>query len=213
MKKKIYYIAFLLIIAMNGCYTDTIDSFKSFTFQFPVNVYSIYINKAIPQVSKDFSNLYQYDEYFENRDRIEKAHILQVNYWIDTLVLAGNIPYDPELHELEFDYVKYTLIFARSKDGNIFSNDSSNFEPNYDIEEFALGTYYNVNVADFYRNPSHIIDIPNEVAEKISKQLKTEPFFYIVSEYSKLKGQTEDKIYFPMMNARFDVVIRFEVKL
>jgi len=213
MKKKIYYLTFLLILSINGCYTDTIECFKTFTFQFPVNVYSIYTNKAIPQISMDFSNLYQYDEYYDNRDKIEKAYILQVNYWIDTLVLLDNIPFNPAIHNLEFEYVKYKLIFAKSKDGNIFSKDSSTFEPNLDLEEFDLGVYYNVNVADFYRNPSYIIDIPNNVAEKISIQLKTEPFFYIVSEYSKLKGQTDDKVYFPLMNARFDIIIRFEVNL
>lgn len=210
--KNLFYIM-VLSVMLGGCYSDTVDSFSTFTFQFPVNLNSTYLDRDVPDISKDFSNLYKYDEYYENRDKINKAYAIQFNYWMDSLVLPGDIPFDPEVHDTEFEFVRYKLIFARPKDGNIFSEDSSNFEPDPTIEAFELGTFYNVKVKDFYRNPSHILDVPDVVSAKISEYLRTKPFFFVVSEYSKLKGQGTDPYEFPFMKTRFDIIIRFEVKL
>lgn len=198
---------------LSGCYTDTIDDFSTFTFQFPVNLHSTYYNRDVPDVSRDFSNLYEYDEYHDNKDKINKAYAIQFNYWIDTLVMPSGLPYDPSFDNIEFEYVKYKLVFARPKNGNIYSLDSNNFEPDPNIEEFELGTFNNVNVSGFYRNPSHIVDIPIDVSKKVSEFLKTKPYFYVVTEYSKLKGQGTDQFNFPFMKTRFDIIVKFEVEL
>lgn len=210
--KNIIYIL-LATIFLSACYTDTVDSFKTFTFQFPVNIKSTYINRGVPSVSQDFSNLYKYDEYNDNKDKIKKAQILQFNYWLDSLNLENGMPYNPLTDDVQFDYVIYKLRFAKPKFGNPYSQDSTDFEIDESIEEFELGRYNNVNVRDFYRNPSHIIDVPLDVSDKISKYLIERPYFYIVTEYSRLNGQTVDKYHFPFLQSRFDVVIRFEVEV
>lgn len=206
-------LSFAMLAFLASCYSDTVENFEKFNFQFPVNFATTYTFRAIPDTSRDFSNLYKYQEYYDNRDKIDKAIVLQFNYWIDTLVKADNTPYDPKVDKLEFDYVRYKLLFAKPKNGNIFSQDSTDFEPDPTIEPFVLGEYSNVKVEEFYRNPNHIIDVPLEVSNKISEFMKTKPYFYVVAEYSKLKGQTEEKIYFPYFKAKFDIIIRFEVKL
>lgn len=207
------YIFTLFTIILTGCYSETIDSFSTFTFQFPVNFEATYILRAVPRTSRDFANLYKYKEYNDNKDKISKAKVFQLNFWVDSLVMPDGTPYNPLKHDVVFDYVRYVLKFAKPKYGNPFSTDSADFMIDPEVEEFVLGTYDSVNIADFYRNPNHIIQIPDDVATTISEFLKNKPYFYIETQYSKVRGQTQDEIYFPYLKARFDVDIRFEVNL
>ena len=203
----------IMALALTSCYTDTVESFSSFTFQFPVHFETAYINREVPRTSRDFGNLYKYDEYQDNRDRIDKAEILQLNFWVDSLVKPDNTPYNPLLDTIIFDYVRYTLVFARPKYGNVYSTDSTDFEPDPSVSNFVLGEFLDVDLREFYRNPKHIINLPADVSATISDFLKTKPYFYVVTEYSKIKGQTAKELYFPFLEAKFDVIIRFKVNV
>lgn len=211
--KKIYILLILASIAFAGCYSDTVNSFETFTFQFPVAFTADYINRSVPRTTVDFSNLYKYDEFNKNKSKISKAQIIQMNYWIDSLVLDDGSAFDPAVNDLEFGFVRYTLKFARPKYGNEYSLDSIDFEPDPSKPDFELGSFDNVKVSEFYRNPKHILSVPEDKALVISELLKEKPYFYIVTEYSAIKGQAQPEIFFPLIRSRFDVMIRFEVKL
>ncbi len=211
--KNIFYML-IASLMLGGCYSNTIESFSTFTFQLPILINSTYVNRNVPSVAADFSNLYKYSDYKDNQDRIKKARLLQFNGWIDTLVLEGGQPFDPLGNDdIEFEYVSYKLIFAKPKYGNKFSQDPNDFEIDTSIEEFEIARLNNVKVKDFYRSPLHIVDIPPDMSEKISQQLISSPYFYIATEYSKLKGQAGDSYHFPLIDARIDITIRLEVEL
>ncbi len=209
MKKILLLLPFLLL---GGCYQDTINSFSTFTFQFIVNLNTIYFDRMAPSVSLDFTNLNKYYEYHENKDKISKSQLLQFNFWIDSLVLENNQPYDPKKDNLEFEYVIYSLVFARPIAGNVTSDDPNDFEPDPTIQEFELGRFTNANVRDFYRKAHHIIDIPPQISDQIGQQLLTTPYFYIKTSYGKVNGSL-DKHRFPFLKANFDLAIRFKVDL
>ncbi len=217
MKKILIYILLSLpVILMFSCYTDTVDNFSSFSFQIPVKFYTEYLDRTCPRISEDFSNLYEYKEYTDNRDKIVKAELLQFNYWIDSLIYEDGTPFDPKKDDLEFEYVKYSLQFAKPiKPWNEQSTDSTDFMKDPDYPSYVIGEFKNVQIRDYYRTAQYIIQVPDEVAKVISETLKDKPYYYIVTEYSGVKG-TDGNYYekkFKLIKARFDVVIRFEVKL
>ena len=83
------------------------------------------------------------------------------------------------------------------------------------FQPYVIGEFRNVKVADYYRNAQYIVQLPDSVAKVISTTLKEKPYYYIITEYSGIKG-TDGKYYskkFKLIKARFDVVIRFEVEL
>lgn len=206
----------LFALTMWGCYTSTIDALSTFKFQLPINFYSNWINKAAPDTSWDFNNLLKYDEYKDNQDKIKKSEILSFNYWIDSLIFDNGEVFKPGVHQLEFEFIKFYLVFARLKANppNPFNPlDESNYEFDPDSPEYLLGEFTNVNATAYYRSPEHILEVPEDVAEVIAVAVKEKPQFFIKSIYSKTKGQTEPKRYFNLINARFDMVIRFEVSL
>ena len=198
-KTKNFLLALLLIIVMitiGGCYTNTVDSLSTFKFQLPVYFYSQWNNMAVPDTNVDYVNLMDYPEYRDNRKKIKKAEIISFNYWIDSLMIDNNLPFDPNGDvNLEFDFIKFYLQF----DGDSI---------NYLIGEFA-----DVNAKDFYRKPQHILEVPGIIAEVISVALKEKTGFFIKSQYSKTKGQIEEKRVIPMVHARFDMFLRFEINL
>lgn len=206
------YLVLILVLLLTSCYQDTVDSFSSFNFQLIVNVRPTYYNRAAPSVSFDFMNLNKYDEYHENKKRIKESQLLQFNFWIDSLVLENNKPYDPTKDNIHFDYVIYTLVFARSLTGNEMSENPNDFEPDPAISEYELGRFTNVNARDFYRKAHHIIDIPKELSDQISEYILSRPYFFIKTTYGNVNGST-DKYHFPYIKANFDLAIRFKVNL
>ena len=217
MKKTTIYILILLsALMLDGCYTSTVDSLSSFKFQLPLIFYSNYKNKAVPDTSIDFVNLTKYDEYNKNKDKIFKAEILSFNYWIDSLVMDNSTPFDPKVDDVQFEYVSFSLHFAKLKTNPpkpYDINNVVNWEDDPLSPEYVLGEFTNVSVRDFYRDPSHILDVNDEVAQVLSSAVKYKPQFFIKSTYSKTKGQTSPKRTFPLVNARFDMIIRFQVNL
>ncbi len=204
-----------VLLFITSCYTDTVDSFSKFTVQIPIYFYDYSNNRKAPSFTKDFTNLYEYAEYKDNKDRIDLAEIYQFTYWIDSLVHPETkLPFNPATDEMIFDYVKYTIIFLKPKSPFLIeSQDPNDFEVNPDYPEFVIADKKNVKVTDYYRTPKNIMLVDELEAKKISDILKSNPAFYIVTGYSKYQGQTQDTVYFPLMNVRSDLVIRLTVKL
>jgi len=92
-------------------------------------------------------------------------------------------------------------------------NDTSNYFPDPKSPDYELGSFIDVNVTDYYRNPNHILIVQDSVIRFISSTIRMNPIFYIRAEYSKTRGQKTPKIVFPLIWARYDVIIRFTVKL
>lgn len=207
------YIIILLAIILSGCYTDTINKLETFSIQIPVFFTGPFEDRAAPDTSVDFSNLYQYPEYEENRDRISKAEILQMNYRIDSLIYEDGRVFDPATDNLEFEFIRYSFQFAMPKSGNIYSTNPEDFVPDPSKPKVILGEFTNVKIKDYYRMANRIMEVPTTSAKTISDGLKVHPYFFVYTEYSKVKGQVEEEFGFKLIKAKFDLILRLEVKL
>jgi hypothetical protein len=220
----IYIICIVICVILSGCYGSTIDALSSFTFQFPVNFHANYYHKAAPDTSKDYANLNKYKEYNDYKDKINKAQVLHLNYWIDSLKYVDEktgdtITFDPITNTndlLGFEFIKFSIVFAKYLPDLLHPNYndtvSTNWIPDYSLT-YSLGNFKDVKVKEYYRNPSHIEYVSENTALIISDLLKKQPSFFVISEYSKVNGQDSNKYYFPLINARFDIDIRFDVDL
>ncbi len=223
MKRSLILILTSILITasvfFSSCAVDSIDALSTFTFQFPLFFESDHYDKAAPDTSWDFAHLDDYKEYRDNKDRINEAKILHFNYWIDSLeYIFGNetIAFNPETDTVEFEFIKFYLQFAKLKEGrDSSSRDSSDYEPDPNELMHKLGEFTDVNIKDFYRNPEHIKVVPDRAARLISEALKTKPYFFTITEYSKAKinGVEVPDAFFPLILARYDMVIRFDVDL
>lgn len=212
--KKIKLILILATYAsmlfFNGCYTDTINKFSTFALQIPLLFNSSHTERWAPDTSYDDANLNQYQEYRDNKDKIDKAEFLDFNYRIDSLVyedFQGNVKiYDPKAANpdvIGFDTVQFFLKFP------------SGYTP-------KIGEFLNKNVAEYYRKAHNIIAVNSDSAKIISDAVKHYPDFQIVSIYSKVKinGVYQDwpnaqnkKHHFPYVLGKYDLIIRLQVKL
>jgi len=203
-------------VLLTSCYTQTVSDFSQFTVQIPINFYDKSTDRKVPDVGLNFSNLYQYDEYTSNKDRIDRAEVYQFSIWVDSLVLPGDPPkpFVPNVDEIIFEHVRYTIVFAKPKiPGNEQSLNADDFEIDNTIQPFTLADFYNVSVSDYYKNPKHIYSVPQEEAIVISDLLKTRPYFYVLAEYSKYLNQPADTIVFPYSEYHGDLVVRLKIKL
>lgn len=213
MKTKIA-ILIVSLMFLGSCIQDTINKFETFTVQLPVYFKTEHINKVAPDTSIDFTNLYQYEEYNDNKGKIDAAEVYQLNYRIDSLILENGIPFDPTKDDLQFDSVSFMLKFARPKPGKSeYSTNPDDFEPDPNSKLFILGEYKNVKVKDYYKTSYNIIEVPEENAFAISEALKITPYFYIYSQYSHVTGKAGQDAIFPYVLAKYDLVIRLKVKL
>lgn len=204
--KILSYLLPLAAVILGGCYSDTVDSFSNFTVQVPIYFHSDHFDKAAPDTSLDFVNLNDYSEYTDNKAKIDRALVYQFNYCIDSLVIDEGVVYDPAVHTIQFDFIRFYLVFAK---GNGFGG----YTPDYAKAKYLLGEYLNVDVRDYFRTPKHIIEIGDDLGSVISQTLKENPQFFIVSEYSREKNQTGEFRYFPFVRGRYDLVIRLKVKI
>lgn len=213
MKSKIA-ILMLIMLFLSSCIQDTINKFETFTVQLPVYFKTEHINKIAPDTSIDFTNLYQYSEYNDNKGKIDAAEVYQLNYRIDSLILENGIPFDPTKDTLQFDSISFLLKFARPKPGKSeYSTNPDDFEPDPNSKLYILGEYKNVKVKDYYRMAYNIIEVPEENAYAISEAMKITPYFYIYSQYSHVTGKEGKNAIFPFVRAKYDLVIRLKVKL
>lgn len=211
--RKKFAVIIFISFALTSCYTDVINSFQNFRFQIPFYFYLNYIDKSIPDTSRIFVNLNNYDEFLKHRDELASAEIVQFNYWVDSLVFSNNVAFDPERDSLIIENVRFVLIFARPKSGIVNPKDSSDFEEDTTLPRFVLGEFYNLDIRDFYRQPHHIKIISNEISQVLTEVVRSRPYFYLSSEYGKVLGQTTAKKYFSLVNVRIDIVIRFTISL
>lgn len=211
--RKKFAVIIFISFALTSCYTDVINSFQNFRFQIPFYFYLNYIDKSIPDTSRIFVNLNNYDEFLKHRDELASAEIVQFNYWVDSLVFSNNVAFDPERDSLIIENVRFVLIFARPKSGIVNPKDSSDFEEDTTLPRFVLGEFYNLVIRDFYRQPHHIKIISNEISQVLTEVVRSRPYFYLSSEYGKVLGQTTAKKYFSLVNVRIDIVIRFTISL
>jgi hypothetical protein len=209
--KKYYFL--ILALVLFGCYADTINKLDTFSIQIPIFFSGPFKDRSVPDTAVDFSNLYKYPEYKDNRDRVNKAEILQLNYRIDSLVYEDGSVFNPLTDNLEFLYVKYSFRFAKSKTGNEQSTNPDDFEPDMSKPLITLGDFQNVKIKDYFKEAKYILDVSETNAKTISDGLKIKPYFYIYTEYSKIKGQTGDEFKFKLIQAKFDVILRLEVNL
>lgn len=211
----ILLILFLIILTLPSCYTDTVNNFTTFTIQIPVYFYDKSTNRKVPSIGYDFSNLYKYDEYKKNKERINRAELFQFAFWVDSLIIPGsNKPFDPKNDEMIFDSIKYTLVLLKPKPGKSeYSQDLFDFDLDSTFLPFNIGDFHNVKISEYYKNPKHIINLPEEEAIKLSNALKSRPYFFIVSEYSRYQNQPQDTSYIPYLEIRTDLVIRLSVNL
>jgi len=216
MKTKIIYICFIgTLIFLHSCYQDTVNNFKTFTIQIPINFYDKSTNRKVPSISFTFSNLYKYDEYKNNKDKIDKAELYQFSYWVDSLVMPGtNKPFDPKIDEMIFDKIKYTLVLLKPKSGfSPESQDPNDFTLDSSFTPFVIGDFNNVKISEYYKNPKHIVVLPEKEAAQLSVALKSRPYFFILSEYSKYQNQPSDTSLIPYIEVRTDLVIRLSINL
>jgi hypothetical protein len=214
-KSMILLILFLIILTLPSCYTDTVNNFTTFTIQIPVYFYDKSTNRKVPSIGYDFSNLYKYDEYKKNKERINRAELFQFAFWVDSLIIPGsNKPFDPKNDEMIFDSIKYTLVLLKPKPGKSeYCQDPFDFDLDSTFLPFNIGDFHNVKISEYYKNPKHIINLPEEEAIKLSNALKSRPYFFIVSEYSRYQNQPQDTSYISYLEIRTDLVIRLSVNL
>ena len=189
MKSAITTTGLLLVLFMtsglSGCYTDTVDSLGTFTFQLPINMEFDWQDKQAPDTTVDRIDLLDYQVYRDNQNKIESSELFQIGYWIDTLV--G----DPGFEKATFEFVEFYLRFVGEE------------------EKHFLGRYENVIVREYYKRP-HIIPVPEDVARTISDAIRKHPQFDIIQRYS---APTEGSGTFPSIDGNVDLVIRFETEL
>lgn len=187
----IIVIALILPLFISGCYTNTVDTFGTFTVQIPLDFTSKWRNKSAPDTSLDFTDLNNYKEYRDNKDDIQRTIFYQFAYWIDSIRVPLT---DPGVDKLEFDFVRYYLYF----EGEPASS------------KHLLGEFKKVKVKDYFRIP-HVIAIPDDVGKILETAAKTRTRFYTVAEYSAPTSVGSG--YFPYIDSRFDLVVRLELKL
>lgn len=201
----------LLFLTFWGCYSELIESVGDFRFQIPLYFYVNYYDKSIPDTSRQFANLNNYDEFVKNQAKLSGADIVQFNYWIDSLVFSNGKPFDPNTDSMVIENVKIFLVFAKPKTGISNPVDSNDFEPDTTLPKFILGEFKNISVADYYRKPHHIFTVSTEISQVLTEVVRNRPYFYLISEYGRVAGDIRPKKYFKLIFVRFDIVIRFIV--
>ncbi len=203
--KKIYALTFLVAAFGFLWSCGSVDSLQTFSFQYTINYEDVREFEEVPSSGYDTTDLRDYQEYRDNQDKIQKSEVIHFAFWIEDLTyLKDNMPYDfnPEYNidnrAISFEYVKFWIRFAD------------------DAEYSELATFKNVNVADYYRNPYHINEIPDVTREKVLNKFKNNPIYYTKSEYGPITIEDSvhtEKITIPYLKSKSDVVLRFEVDL
>lgn len=205
--KKIIAIAFIAAAFGFLWSCGSVDSLETFSFQYTVNFEDERTYEKVPNESVDMTNLNDYAEYRDNKDKIIKSEILHFNFWIDSLVydkFGVEVPFDPKENvderTISFDFVKFWITFDHD-------------------EYFELATFEDVDIRDYYRNPFHINEINTETRKAVLEKLKNNPIFYTKSEFSIINiedtglEQQYDTLTVPFLKYKTDCVLRFEVDL
>ncbi|OGU58352.1 MAG: hypothetical protein A2X64_10075 [Ignavibacteria bacterium GWF2_33_9] len=210
-----YTVVVSFLLTLTSCYTQTIEDFSTFTVQVPVYFYDKSYVRRTPSQGFDFTNLNTNTEFVNNKDRINRAQVFQFSCWIDSLVFpVTNKPFNPNEDELIISRIRYLIQFAKPKDPSLeFSNNPNDFVIDYSIAPFVVGDFQDVKVSEYYKNPYHIVTVDEDRAVEMSDRIKTMPYFFLISEYSRYENQPADTIYFPYSEIRADLVIRLTVNI
>jgi|APTNR8051073442_1049403.scaffolds.fasta_scaffold14574_2 hypothetical protein len=180
------------IFSLNSC---DVTNISDVILQITVDFDPIFENKMVPDSSIDFTDLNDYETYRDNKDEIEDAQILHFNYRIDEIKTENNMDID----SIIFESVNFYLIPTTS-DGSRIPG-----------QRYKLGEFKNLHVADYYKTAKHIIEVPSELGNLISEQIKKTPYFIFVTEYSGLVGENVDN-KFDYIESHMDMVLRIKTK-
>lgn len=185
----------------------SVDSLETFSFQYTVNFEDVREYEDVPDTSSDRTDLNDYSEYRDNKDKIVKSEILHFNFWIDSLIYDRGdslISFDPARNvgkkAITFDFVKFWITFDNE-------------------EYFELATFEDIDIKDYYRNPFHINEISSETRKAVLDKLKNNPVFYTKSQFSIINiedtglSTRSDTLTVPLLKYKTDCVLRFEVDL
>lgn len=180
------------IIGFNSC---DVTNISDVVLQMTIDFDPIFEDKMVPDSSIDVTNLNDYETYRDNKDEIEEAQILHFNYRIDEIKTENNMHID----SIVFESVNFYLIPTTSAGNRIPS------------QRYKLGEFKNLRVADYYKTAKHIIEVPSELGNLISDQIKKTPYFVFVTEYSGLVGENVDN-RFDYIKSHMDMVLRIKTK-
>lgn len=192
---------------------SSLNRYVSINSKYRCIFYVNYFDKSIPDTSQQFANLESYEEFVKNKSKLSRAEIVQFNYWIDSLIFSNGKPFDPASDSLVIEKVKIYFVFAKPKVGVFSPVDSNDFEPDTTLPQFILGEFNNINIAEYYRKPHHIFTVSTEISQVLSEVVRNRPYFYLISEYGKVKGDINSRVFFRLIFVRFDIVIRFIVNI
>ncbi len=176
------------IIGFNSC---DVTNISDVILQITVDFDPIFEDKMVPDSSIDFTDLNDYETYRDNKDKIEDATILHFNYRIDELRTENNMDID----SIVFESVNFYLIPTTFNGSRIPG------------QRYKLGEFKNLHVSDYYKTAKHIIEVPSELGNLISEQIKKSPYFVVVTEYSGLVGENVDN-KFDYIKSHMDMVLR-----
>lgn len=192
---KIYITTIIItvigLLSLNSC---DVNNITELNFQIPLDFYSRYNDRVLPDSSIEYTDLNDYSEYAENRENIEDAEFLHFNYWISELDLVDTL----DLEEVELERIAFYIQFLNAS-GTPISG-----------ERYLLGEYNDVVVADYIKTARHIEPIEGAVGEQISKAVQQYPRFNIITNYTDIKGLPRARIN--TIYARFDMTLRFTAK-
>jgi len=151
MKKINIFISFVLIVLINGCYSDTIDSFKTIIIQVPLNQDIVNFGNSRETITPD--NLNNYADYRNNVDRIKSIQIYQVAY-------HANEVYPEDAISQRFKSMEF---FVEIND-----------------KRYNIARFEEISVQDMYRIPQ-IDQVDDATAEEMSEALMINPAFTSIS--------------------------------
>lgn len=176
------------LLSFNSC---DVTNISDVVLQMTIDFDPVFENKTVPDSSIDLTNLNDYATYRDNKDQIESAEILHFNYRIDDIKTKNNMNID----SIVFESVNFYLIPTTSGGTRLPG------------QRYKLGEFKNLRVADYYKTAKHIVDVPSEIGNLISEQIKQTPYFVFVTEYSGLVGQNVDN-KFDYIVSHMDMVLR-----
>ena len=184
-------------VGLTGCYTDTVDSFSTLTFQLPVNkqfgMKNIRFSDTTSEEAGSMTrvDLREYEIYRDNQENIRIVDLFQLGYWFDTL--AGN----PSLGDAEFEFIELYLRLIGGK------------------EKYLLGRYENVVAREYYKR-LHIISTSDNIPQGILDSINRNPQFDMILRLSRPTSR-RDSLTFPIIidtiSSNVDLVVRLEGNL
>ncbi|PKL80619.1 MAG: hypothetical protein CVV25_03720 [Ignavibacteriae bacterium HGW-Ignavibacteriae-4] len=192
---KSLLVALLVAAGIIGFSSCDVTNISDVVLQMTVDFDPIFEDKMVPDSSIDLTDLNDYETYRDNKEDIEDAQILHFNYRIDEIKTENNMDID----SIVFESVNFYMILTTANGDRIPG------------QRYKLGEFKNLHVSDYYKTAKHIIEVPSELGNLISEQIKSTPYFVFVTEYSGLVGENVDN-RFDYIKSHMDMVLRIKTK-